>query len=107
MKPGFSIPFASMAWLLAFVLDATGQVDQVTQLEPALQIDKHPVPLTPALDCLGDPLPPGALARLGSIRFQIGTSPYLIAASPDGTKIVTVSRRARKLVDDFTVWDAT
>jgi WD40 repeat protein len=54
----------------------------------------------PRLDRYGDPLPPHALARLGSIRFQHDDMVYSVAFSPDGTKIVTVSRNGK-----LWIWD--
>jgi WD40 repeat protein len=56
----------------------------------------------PHLDGYGDPLPPHALARLGSLRFQHDDAVYSVAFSPDGSKIVTVSGN-RKLW----IWDRT
>jgi WD40 repeat protein len=40
--------------------------------------------LREAVDQFGDALPPGALARLGTIRFQHGGPPWALAFAPDG-----------------------
>lgn len=53
---------------------------------------------SPRLDQLGDPLPPGAVLRLGSSRLRPGGRVHLLAFSPDGSKIACLS-------EGLSVWD--
>jgi RNA polymerase sigma factor (sigma-70 family) len=69
-----------------------------------------PAPASPKevarTDVLGDPLPPGAVARLGTLRFQSGMWPTHIAATPDGKKLVSFGYNVGGS-QHLTVWDAT
>src|SRR5262245_3112499 len=51
-------------------------------------------------DAVGDPLPPGALARLGTLRWRAGSTIIFVAYRTDGKSLVTVGQ-------DFVVqiWD--
>jgi WD40 repeat protein len=73
------------------------------------------VPAKPLTDALGDPLPPGAVARLGTLRWKHPAGPNLTNAnlpwpveifaakfSADGKKIVSVEAMAGTV----RVWDA-
>jgi len=54
---------------------------------------------SPKVDALGDPLPDGALLRLGTSRFQCPSGVVDLAVSPDQKSIVTTGRQ-------LIVWDA-
>jgi WD40 repeat protein len=62
----------------------------------------------PRVDRFGDPLPAGALLRLGTSRFRHDGTIYSIAYSPDGRLLVTGNAGYRSLMQDASVvvWDA-
>ncbi len=43
------------------------------------------------LDVYGDPLPPGAMARFGSLRWRLPGAIDMLAVSPDGTQVAAVN----------------
>jgi hypothetical protein len=59
----------------------------------------------PGADLYGDPLPPGAVARLGTTRFRMGMWPKQLTPSPDGKLLVTAGHNNGE-AEYLTVWDA-
>jgi WD40 repeat protein len=57
----------------------------------ALAADKGETTPAPRRDHFGDPLPPGALARMGTVRFRHGGTISSFALSPDDRILVTAS----------------
>ncbi len=58
------------------------------EARPAAQ-EKAPGPPRAGLDRHGDPLPPGAVARLGTVRFRPGRAISALAFAPDGKVLAT------------------
>jgi WD40 repeat protein len=56
-------------------------------------------PFRPRLDSHGDPLPPGVLARLGTVRLRPGNSCDAPTPSPDGKLLATAERGKVRLWD--------
>ncbi len=57
-------------------------------------------PGKPRLDAYGDPLPPGATARFGSLRWRMALTIEAVALSPDGARVASVSMHGR-----VAIWD--
>jgi RNA polymerase sigma factor (sigma-70 family) len=53
------------------------------------------------LDSFGDPLPDGAVARLGTVRFNHGDSLHGLLYTPDGKEVISVGNGTAR------IWDAT
>ena len=77
----FCLPFLPLSCTIAVLLPVNGETAQ-----PATPADKKP-----KTDLYGDPLPPGAVARLGTIQFRHEGEVYAIAFSPDGKTLASGS----------------
>jgi len=85
---------------------AIAEEAQAVDLEDSDSVDASPAELFMShkllrrnVDALGDPLPPGALLRLGSLRFRHPSTVAGMALSPDEKTIATIG-------DELIVWDA-
>jgi RNA polymerase sigma factor (sigma-70 family) len=60
-------------------------------------------------DRQGDPLPPAALLRLGTVRFRPGETVGLLAFSPDGRILASVGQNmeANENLNEVCLWDVT
>ena len=56
----------------------------------------------PRTDWLGDPLPAGAIARLGSVRFYHGPDLHRLSFTPDGKRIISEGKESVRLWDAVT-----
>jgi RNA polymerase sigma factor (sigma-70 family) len=97
--------------ILAALLLATGVAGALLTLNPeetpaspqakAASVEKKAEPPRVRTDRHDDPLPDGATARLGTVRWRHGFFVFALAFSPDGTKIAAVGAGR-----DITLWDA-
>jgi RNA polymerase sigma factor (sigma-70 family) len=54
-----------------------------------------------ATDAFGDPLPPGAMARLGTVRWRHGAPVHFVAMLPDGKTVVSAANDRFVRIWDF------
>ncbi|QJW94036.1 sigma-70 family RNA polymerase sigma factor [Frigoriglobus tundricola] len=95
----FGIIVIALGLLLGSVNGSNPAPDLPKKAEPA-------APVAAATDAFGDPLPPGAVARLGTVRFRFGMWPWYVVPSPDGSKLATFGANGQH-VESMTISDAT
>lgn len=78
-------PLVLMIALFAVAIAAPDKKD-----EPSSPAKETPLART---DRYGDPLPPGAIARLGTIRLRPCHEVYFLAVLPDGKRLLTIARK--------------
>jgi WD40 repeat protein len=77
---------------VAFESLALGIVLWLSICAAAPQEPNKPAADKPKLDAYGDPLPPGAIARLGTLRMRHQGWVDSVLFSPDGTKLASMSK---------------
>jgi len=101
------LPFCAcifLACILAFDGLALQTTRDVPDLATTIDAQKGPAPSATktATDLYGDPLPPGAIARLGTIRFRTVTRDWPLLTFSPGGQILASSVQAGKIC----LWDA-
>ncbi len=79
-------------WLLTFSVLTAGLGVSAFHLGPTPPLDgpeRQPPPLASRTDRSGDPLPPGARARMGTIRLRPGIEVSALVFSPDGKMLAS------------------
>ena len=74
---------------VALVGNSSAESAEAPRIQAAAAPQSEPVPIT-KVDVYGDALPPQALARIGSTRFQSGTFSHMLGCSPDGGKLALI-----------------
>jgi WD40 repeat protein len=98
------VPLTAPHWIGAVAAD--DEVRSATQQNNQLEFEQNaeeaapPVPTSPSADHYGDPLPQGAVLRLGTARFQSRWRTGRIAFSPDGKWIASTGAHR-----SLRIWD--
>jgi RNA polymerase sigma factor (sigma-70 family) len=90
------LPLAVVALLLTGLLCLAaswlpGQAPGAAPKSPTLETPVVGAPQPVPEDVLGDPLPPGAITRLGTLRWRHGVPVHFVAVGPDGKTVVSAS----------------
>src|SRR5262249_2931734 len=77
-RHSMKVYFSSLATSLVLALAQVGQSDSPSEIKKGPQGSAR-------TDLYGDPLPPGTLSRIGTIRFRQSNTILSIAYAPDGS----------------------
>jgi WD40 repeat protein len=82
----------AMSWLRGYVLLIVGLVLPLAYTGKSQPSDgkEKPSEKPPALDRYGDPLPQGAVARLGTLRWRHGSFVSAVTFAPDGKTLASI-----------------
>jgi RNA polymerase sigma factor (sigma-70 family) len=95
------LALGALAWAAPALLGARPAGKAHTESRPrAAPIAAAPPSRPPKVDRYGDPLPPGAAMRLGTVRFRQASHLKHIAYSPDGQLVVTEDEQDILVVRD-------
>src|SRR5207237_1709077 len=89
--PTLTLKAVCLCLLLAVGLTALPSAGVPEPGVPAAADPPAPAQIQPRLDRHGDPLPPGAVARLGTLRFRTAGEAVALAFAPDGQTIAVSS----------------
>ncbi|HYT95303.1 MAG TPA: WD40 repeat domain-containing protein, partial [Gemmataceae bacterium] len=84
-------------WIVLFLLSATVSQGQEKR-SPVKASDAESI-VAAKFDLFGDPLPPGAASRLGTLRFRSRTPVEVLALSPDGKTLAAAGGREVSLLE--------
>jgi RNA polymerase sigma factor (sigma-70 family) len=95
---------AALVALAALIVGAAGSAGRPRELRSTENTE--PIAAAPAappapLDLFGDPLPPGAVARMGTVRFRHGDAVLAVVYSPDGRRLASTDRTGAVVI-----WEA-
>src|SRR5262249_41424275 len=83
-------PVLAVAAVLVLTVGVVlGRGGPAPQQPPAAPPKAEAPPAKPAVDGLGDPLPPGAIARLGTRRHRVQNFPFAFQNRPEGMSYLT------------------
>jgi RNA polymerase sigma factor (sigma-70 family) len=90
---------------VALVASASRECERPEVAPPQAPVAQAPGSPAPLLDALGDPLPDGAIARLGSERLRPGWEIHAVAYSHDGIRLASWTTSDAYQNGRLVIWD--